>query len=74
MVGAERFLRNVKHEDVCLYGYVTKGEWLIGLANYFAFYKTERSHQSLDYQSLEYGHKTSSGGGAMIVDQYRAKE
>ena len=70
----ERLWRNVKHEDVYLNGYATMGELLIGLTKYFAFYNTERPHQSLEYQTPEDVHKTSSGGGAMIVDKYRTKE
>jgi putative transposase len=70
----ERLWRSVKHEDVYLKGYATMGELLIGLTKYFAFYNTERPHQSLENQTPQEVHKTSSGGGAMIVDKYRAKE
>jgi putative transposase len=47
---------------------------LIGLTKYFAFYNTERPHQSLENQTPEVVHKTSSGGGAVIVDKYRSRE
>ncbi|MEO8013613.1 MAG: hypothetical protein ABI642_05670, partial [Polaromonas sp.] len=50
------------------------GELLIGLTKYFAFYNTECPHQSLGNQTPQEDHKTSNGGGAMIVDKYRAKE
>jgi putative transposase len=70
----ERLWRSVKHEDVYLNGYATMGELLIGLTKYFAFYNTERPHQSLDNQTPQAVHKTSSGGGAMIVDKYRSAE
>lgn len=70
----ERLWRSVKHEDVYLNGYATMGELLIGLTKYFAFYNTERPHQSLENQTPQEVHKTSSGGGAMIVDKYRTTE
>jgi putative transposase len=50
------------------------GELLIGLAKYFVFYNAERPHQSLGNQTPQEVHKTSSGGGAMIVDKYRVAE
>ena len=70
----ERLWRSVKHEDVYLNGYATMGELLIGLTKYFAFYNAERPHQSLGNQTPQEVHKTSSGGGAMILDKYRSKE
>jgi putative transposase len=70
----ERLWRSVKHEDVYLNGYATMGELLVGLTKYFAFYNTERTHQALGNQTPQEVHKTSSGGGAMIVDKYRSKE
>jgi len=70
----ERLWRSVKHEDIYLNGYATMGELLVGLTKYFAFYNTERPHQSLDNQTPQEVHKTSSGGGAMIVDKYRTGE
>ena len=70
----ERLCRSVKHEDVYLNGYATMGELLIGLTKYFALYNTERAHQSLGNKTPQEVHKTSSGGGAMIVDKYRTKE
>ena len=70
----ERLWRSVKHEDIYLSGYATMGELLVGLTKYFAFYNTERPHQSLDNQTPQEVHQTSSGGGAMIVDKYRSQE
>ena len=70
----ERLWRSVKHEDIYLNGYATMGELLVGLTKYFAFYNTERPHQSLDNQTPQEVHQTSSGGGAMIVDKYRSQE
>ncbi len=70
----ERLLRSVKHEDTCLNGYATMGELLVGMTKYFALYNTERSHQSPDNPTPQEVHKTSSGGGAMIVDKYRSKK
>ncbi len=70
----ERLWRSVKHEDVYLNGYATMVELLIGLTKYFTFYNTERPHQALGNQTPQEVHKTSSGGGAMIVDKYRKNE
>ena len=52
----------------------TIGELLNGLTKYFAFYKTEHPHQSLGNRTQQEVHKTSSWGGALIVDKCRAKE
>ena len=49
------------------------GELLIGLTKYFAFYNGERPHQALGNQTPDAVHASSAGGGAMIVDKYRAK-
>jgi putative transposase len=68
----ERLWRSVKHEDVYLKGYATMPELLIGLAEYFVFYNTERPHQSLDYITPDEVYRTASGGGAKIVDKYTA--
>ena len=54
----ERLWRAVKYEDVFLRGYESVPELERGLRAYFAFYNTERLHQSL-------GHKTP-------VEVYRA--
>jgi len=60
----------VKHEDVYLKGYVNMAELMVGLAQYFAFYNTERPHQSLDYQTPTNVYRSGVGGGAIIVDKY----
>jgi len=70
----ERLWRSVKYEDVYLKGYNTMSELLIGLTEYFVFYNTERTHQSLDYNTPDHAYRTASNGGAMIVDKYRKKE
>ena len=70
----ERLWRSVKHEDVYLNGYATMGQLLIGLTKYFAFYNDERPQQTLGNQTPQEVHRTSSGGGAMLVDKDRTKE
>jgi putative transposase len=70
----ERLWRNVKHEDVYLKGYATMPELLMGLTEYFVFYNTERPHQSLNYSTPDNIYQAASGGGAIIVDKYRASE
>ena len=65
----ERLRRSVKHEDVYLKGYVTMADLLLGLTEYFVFYNTERSHQSLGYDTPDQVYCMASGGGAMIVDK-----
>jgi putative transposase len=70
----ERLWRSVKYEDVYLKGYAGVPELLIGLADYFAFYNTERFHQSLGYLTPDEVHRTASGGGARTVDKYGEKE
>lgn len=66
----ERLWRSVKHEDIYLKGYVTMPELLPGLTTYFAFYNTERSHQSLGYKTPDAVYRAASGGGAKIVDKF----
>ena len=41
-----------EHEDVYLKGYALMGKLLLGLADYFAFYNCERSHQSACIDTL----------------------
>jgi putative transposase len=50
-VFVERLWRSVKYEDVYLRGYESVPELERGLAAYFAFYNTERPHQSLGYRT-----------------------
>ena len=66
----ERLWRSVKHEDVYLKGYVKGPELQQGLMEYFEFYNTERTHQSLDYNTPDYVYQTARGGGARIVDKF----
>ena len=68
----ERLWRSVKHEDVYLKGYATLPELLLGLTEYFDFYNTERTHQSLGYLTPDQVYRTGQGGGAVIVDKYAA--
>jgi putative transposase len=70
----ERLWRSVKHEDVYLKGYATLPELLLGLTEYFVFYNTERTHQSLDYSTPDAVYRTASGGGASIVDKFTERE
>ena len=68
----ERLWRSVKHEDVYLKGYGTLPELLLGLTEYFVFYNTERTHQSLGYDTPDQVYRTGSGGGARIMDKFSA--
>jgi len=66
----ERLWRSVKHEDVYLKGYAAMGELLLGLTEYFAFYNSERPHQSLGQQTPDVVYRSAVGGGAMILDKF----
>jgi len=66
----ERLWRNVKYEDVYLKGYATMGELMIGLAEYFAFYNSERPHQALNQRTPAAVYQSAIGGGALIVDKF----
>ena len=68
----ERLWRSVKHEEVYLKGHSAMPELLLGLAEYFVFYNSQRTHQSLGYGTPDEVYRTASGGGAMIVDKYSA--
>ena len=70
----ERIWRSVKYEDVYLKGYASVPELLLGLADYFEFYNSERPHQSLDYLTPYEVYRTASGGGVKIVDKFSEKE
>jgi putative transposase len=50
-VFVERLWRSVKYEEVYLKDYGTVPEARAGLGDYFAFYNTERLHQSLAYKT-----------------------
>jgi len=47
----ERFWRTIKYEDIYLKEYRTPREVFAGLSAYFAFYNTQRPHQSLAYRT-----------------------
>lgn len=47
----ERLWRTVKYENIYLRGYETAVELERGLASYFDFYRYERLHMALDYQT-----------------------
>jgi putative transposase len=66
----ERLWRSVKHEDVYLKGYTTMGELMVGLSEYFVFYNSERSHQSLGNQTPDFVYRSAAGGGAIIIDKF----
>jgi putative transposase len=66
----ERLWRSVKYEDVYLKGYASLPELLLGLTEYFAFYNSERPHQSLGYRTPEAVHRSGEGGGARIGDRF----
>lgn len=70
----ERLWRSVKYEDVFLKGYATVSELLLGLTEYFVFYNMERFHQSLGYATPDQVYRTGNGGGASIVDKFKATE
>ena len=70
----ERLWRSVKHEDVYLKGYASVPELLLGLTQYFVFYNTERTHQSLDYRTPDTVYRTASGGGASIADKFSERK
>jgi putative transposase len=50
-VFVERLWRSVKYENVYLKGYENIPEAQAGLRDYFNFYNTRRTHQSLDYKT-----------------------
>lgn len=66
----ERLWRSVKHEDIYLKGYTNMIELTVGLSEYFAFYNSERPHQSLSYRTPDQVYQSAEGGGAMIVDKF----
>ena len=70
----ERLWRSIKHEDIYLKGYSNMSELMIGLAEYFTFYNSERPHQALSYQTPDEIYRTGENGGAMIVDKYSNKK
>ena len=69
-VFVERLWRTVKYEDVYPKGYETLPELLTGLTQYFAFYNTQRPHQSLGYRTPKEVHRSGQGGGVTIPDHF----
>ena len=70
----ERLWRSVKHADVYLKCDADVPELLLGLTDYFGFYNTERSHQSLNERTPDEVYRTGHGGGARIVDKFSERE
>jgi putative transposase len=70
----ERLWRSVKHEDVYLKNYASMPELLLGLAEYFVFYNSERPHQSLSYKTPDHVYLTREGGGARIVEHFSDRQ
>ena len=66
----ERLWRSVKYEDIYLKGYASLLELRLGLSEYFAFYNSERPHQSLGNRTPDAVYASGEGGGASIVDRY----
>jgi putative transposase len=46
------------------------GELTLGLTEYFAFYNSERPHQSLGHETPDTVYRTAIGGGAVIADKF----
>ena len=66
----ERLWRNVKYEDVYLKGYSNMAELTVGLAEYFAFYNSDRPHQGISNKKPDDVYATRQGGGASIPDYF----
>ena len=66
----ERLWRSVKYEDIYPKNYASMPELLLGLAEYFVFYSSERIHQALGYITPDQVYRTGEGGGAEIVDYF----
>ena len=49
-------------------------ELQLGLTEYFVFYNTERTQQSLDYSTSDEVYWTACGGEASLVDKYGARK
>jgi putative transposase len=47
----ERLWRSLKYEDIYLKGYADGGEAKAGIAQWVAFYNTQRPHQALDHRT-----------------------
>lgn len=66
----ERLWRTVKYEDIYLRDYSTLADLTLGLAQYFAYYNSERPHQALDYKTPHHVYSDAQGGGASIPDYF----
>ena len=66
----ERLWRSVKYENIYIYDYITMLDLQLGLTEYFTFYNTERTHQSLNNSTPYQVYHSASGGGARIVDKF----
>lgn len=60
----------MKYEDIYPKNYASMPELLLGLAEYFVFYNSERIHQALGYITPDQVYRTGEGGGAEIVDYF----
>ena len=69
----ERLWRTVKYEDIYLRDYSTLTDLTPGLAQYFAYYNSERPHQALDYKTPLQVYSNAQGGGASIPDYFQDK-
>jgi hypothetical protein len=65
MIECLDFPQNFKILEV---GCCTISDLLLGLTEYFVFYNTERTHQSLGYSTSYDGYHTTSRRRARIVD------
>ncbi len=66
-VFVERLWRSVKYENVYLQDYQNVSEARVGLENYFRFYNTQRSHQSLGYKTPYEVHHALQESDSLIV-------
>jgi putative transposase len=69
----ERLWRSVKYEDVYPRNYASMPELLVGMAEYFIFYKGGRFHQALGYKTPDQVYQAGDGGGAKIADHFGEK-
>lgn len=69
----ERLWRSVKYENIYPKNYVVVAELLLGLAEYFIFYNSERFHQALSYKTPNEVYQAGIGGGVTIVDHFSDK-
>ena len=70
----ERLWRSVKYEDIYLKNYAALPELLLGLAEYFVTYNSERHHQAIGYKTPDHVYWTGNGGGAKIPDYFKIRQ